>query len=169
MMTLAGAGAVLLAASPAAADPPPPPVPDVNSLPPVSPVEYSVMDGRFFAFATPDGLTCAFDRGNGAYGCSGPIPAAPGGANVVSGGATVAPGFSSAANPIFESLGEVKQLPPNTRMSYRTVSCATDGAATTMCVNSQNQTGFVLSPSGSFTLTSNPLLWRPEGTNPYAN
>lgn len=84
-------------------------------------------------------------------------------------GAFGAPGFTSAAQPIFQNLGPVKQLPPNTRMSFRTVSCTTDGAATTMCVNAQDQTGFVLTPSGSFVLSSNPLLERPEGTNPYAN
>lgn len=169
----AGLAAAAAIASPlsAAADPAPPPpaVPDINALPLVSPVEYSVMNDRYFAFGTADGLTCAFDRTNGAYGCSGPIPAAPGGANVVSGGAFGAPGFTSAAQPIFQNLGPVKQLPPNTRMSFRTVSCTTDGAATTMCVNAQDQTGFVLTPSGSFVLSSNPLLERPEGTNPYAN
>lgn len=161
--------AALTAPTIASADPAPPAIPNVNALPPVSPVEYSVMDGNYIAFGTADGLTCAFARSSGAYGCSGPIPAAPGGANVVGGGAMGAPGFSSAPNPIYEALGPVKQLPPNTRMSYRTVSCTTDGAATTMCVNSQDQTGFVLTPGGSFVLDTNPLLYRPEGTNPYAN
>jgi hypothetical protein len=42
-----------------------------------------------------------------------------------------------------------KPLPPNTRLSFRTVSCGTDGVATT-CTNSVDQTGFVLSPAGSF-------------------
>lgn len=149
--------------------PPPPAVPDVNALPMVSPVEYSALDNRYFAFGTADGLTCALDRTNGAYGCSGPIPAAPGGANMVSGGAMSAPAFTTANRPVFDHLAPVKQLPPNTRMSFRTVSCTSDGVATTMCVNSQNQTGFVLTPSGSFVLTSNPLLDRPEGTNPYSN
>ncbi len=150
-------------------EPPPPPIPNVNSFPPVSPVDYSVMNDRYFAFSTPDGLVCAFDRANGSYGCSGPIPAAPGGANVVSAGAVGAPNFTSAASPIFESFGPVKQLPPSTRMSFRTVSCTNDGAATTICVNSQDQTGFVLTPAGSYLLETNPLIYRPEGTNPFAN
>ena len=38
-----------------------------------------------------------------------------------------------------------------------------------MCVNAQDQTGFVLSPAGSYVLDTNPLVARPEGTNPYAN
>jgi hypothetical protein len=42
-----------------------------------------------------------------------------------------------------------KPLPPNTRLSFRTVSCGTDGVAT-LCTNSADQTGFVLSPAGSF-------------------
>ena len=166
---LSAASLSVAAASPVLADPEPPAVPNVNALPPVSPVEYSVLEERYYAFSTADGLTCAFDRNRGSYGCSGPIPAAPGGANVVSGGAVGAPGFSHADHPIFESFGPVKALPPNTRMSYRTVSCTSDGAATTICVNSQDQTGFVLSPAGSFVLDTNPLLYRPEGTNPYAN
>ncbi|BBZ35302.1 hypothetical protein MCNF_39070 [Mycolicibacterium confluentis] len=163
------AGALALPAT-AAADPAAPPtIPNVNSFPPVSPVEYSVLGDRYYAFGTPDGLICAFDRINGSYGCSGPIPAAPGGANVVSAGPAGAPAFTSSDRPIFGAFGDVKQLPPNTRMSFRTVSCTNDGAATTICVNSQDQTGFVLSPAGSFLLEVNPLLYRPEGTNPYAN
>lgn len=171
---LAGAGALAAAAVAApitaSGEPaPPPPVPDVNALPLVSPVDYSVLEGRYFAWSTADGLSCAFDRNSGAYGCSGPIPAAPGGANVVSGGAVGGPGFASSARPIFEGLGALKELPANTRISFRTVSCTTDGAATTMCVNAQDQSGFVLTPSGSFVLNHNPLVARPEGTNPYAN
>jgi hypothetical protein len=159
------ASAAIVSAEPA----PPPTIPDVNAFPPVSPVEYSVLNDRYYAFGTPDGLTCAFDRQNGAYGCGGPIPAAPNGANVVSAGAMGAPKFSSSDRPIFEALGPVKQLPPNTRMSFRTVSCTNDGAATTICVNSADQTGFVLTPAGSFLLEINPLVYRPDGTNPYFN
>jgi hypothetical protein len=42
---------------------------------------------------------------------------------------------------------------------------------TTTCVDSRNQSGFVLSPGGSFILNEgvNPLLARPEGTNPFIN
>ncbi len=162
------AGALALPAT-AGADPAPPTIPNVNAFPPVSPVEYSVLGDRYYAFGTPDGLICAFDRINGSYGCSGPIPAAPGGANVVSAGPVGAPAFTSSDRPIFGAFGDVKQLPPNTRMSFRSVSCTNDGGATTICVNSQDQTGFVLSPAGSFLLEVNPLLYRPEGTNPYAN
>jgi hypothetical protein len=157
----------------ASADPepaPPPPPPNVNALPPISPVDYSVMNDRYYAFSTPDGVICAFERGSGGYGCSGPIPAAPNGANVVSGGAWGEPGFASSPTPIFSSLGPVKPLPPNTRLSFRTVSCGVDGGGITTCANSADQTGFVLTPAGSYTFGGvNPLVDRPQGTNPFAN
>ena len=40
-------------------------------------------------------------------------------------------------------------LPPNTRLSFREISCGVDGGGTTICTNSRDQTGFVLSPAGS--------------------
>ena len=39
----------------------------------------------------------------------------------------------------------------------------------TTCVDSRNQSGFVLSPAGSFIINEPPLLDRPEGTNPFMN
>jgi hypothetical protein len=145
-------------------------MPNINGLPPVSPVDYSVVNDRYYAFGTPDGLTCAFERGNGSYGCSGPIPNAPNGANLVSGGARGEPGFANTDAPIFASFGAVKPLPPNQRLSYRNISCAVDGAGTTICTNQQDQAGFVLTPAGSYTFGGdNPLVSRPQGTNPFAN
>ena len=76
------------------------------------------------------------------------------------------PGFGSTPRPIFE--GEVAALPPNTRLSFGTVSCGTDGA-TTACVDSRNQAGFVVTPDASWVNAVNPLLVRPAGTNPYFN
>jgi hypothetical protein len=159
------AGAVLIGMPGTAwADPDPAPAPpNVNAFPPISPMDYSVMDGAWYAFATPDGLTCVLDRKNGGYGCSGPIPAAPGGATMVSGGAVGAPGFANTAAPVFAVAGPVKPLPPNSRLSFRQVSCGIDGAGTTLCMNSRDQTGFVLSPAGSYILGSTPpLLDRPR-------
>jgi hypothetical protein len=166
---LAGAvGAAAIAIPGAALAEPAPAPPNINSLPPISPVDYAVMGGAWYAFGTPDGLTCVIDKGRGSYGCSGPIPAAPNGANMVSGGAAGAPSFANADRPVFSVAGPVKQLPPNSRLSYRTVSCSNDGAAVTTCVNSFDQTGFVISPAGSFTFGDTPpLLDRPEGTRPY--
>ena len=46
--------------------------------------------------------------------------------------------------------GPVKTLPPNTRLSFREISCGVDGGGTTICTNSRDQTGFVLSPAGSY-------------------
>ncbi|MGH3675312.1 MAG: hypothetical protein ACRDU5_06155 [Mycobacterium sp.] len=152
----------------AGADPEPPPgPPNVNAFPPVKLSEYAVMDSNWYAFSTPEGVICMLQR-TGGYGCSGPIPAAPNGANLVSGGPAGTPGFANTNNPVFSAEG-VKPLPPNTRMSYQTISCGTDGVVTS-CQNSRDQSGFVISPAGSYILNAaNPLLDRAPGTNPFFN
>jgi hypothetical protein len=132
----------------AAADPPPPP--DINAFPPAKPSEYAVMDGAWYAFGVLDGVTCVLDKQTGGYGCSGPLPAAPGGANLVSAGPSGKPGFASSPQPLYGVVENAPALPPNTRLSFRTVSCGTDGFVTT-CQNAADQSGFVLSPAGSFT------------------
>jgi hypothetical protein len=107
---------------------------------------------------------------SGGYGCSGALPGAPNGANLVSGGPG-APGFANSAGDVFAAVaGDAKPLPAGSRMSYQTVSCGSDGTVTT-CTDSRNQSGFVLSPAGSFIINDgrDPLLDRPEGTNPYIN
>jgi hypothetical protein len=148
-------------------EPAPPPPPNINALAPVKLSEYSVMDNHWYAFGTPDGLTCVLQK-NGGYGCSGPIPAAPNGANLVSGGPG-APAFANTDGAVFAVVGAAKPLPANSRISYQTVSCGNDGVTTT-CVDNRNQSGFVLSPAGSFTFgEANPLLERPAGTNPFFN
>jgi hypothetical protein len=132
------------------ADPEPAPAPpNVNGFAMAKPSEYSVNDGAWYAFSAPNGLTCVLDRQSGGYGCSGPIPAAPGGANLVSAGPVGGPGFANSDRPLYGVTEGAKPLPPNTRLSFRTVSCGTDGVAT-LCTNSIDQTGFVLSPAGSF-------------------
>ena len=132
----------------AAADPPP--MPNINAFPSAKPSDYSVMDGAWYAFGVLDGVTCVLDKQSGGYGCSGPIPAAPGGANLVSAGAAGKPGFANAARPLYGVVENAKALPPNTRLSFRTISCGTDGLVTT-CLNSIDQSGFVLSPDGNYT------------------
>jgi hypothetical protein len=132
----------------AVADPPPPP--NINAFPSAKPSEYAVMDGAWYAFGVLDGVTCVLDKQSGGYGCSGPIPAAPGGANLVSAGPSGKPGFASSAQPLYGVVENAKALPPNMRLSFRTVSCGTDGMVTT-CLNTADQSGFVLSPDGSFT------------------
>jgi hypothetical protein len=167
------AGAVLIGvpgiASAQPPEPPPrPPLPNVNALAPAKLSEFAVMENQWYAFKTPEGVTCVLQR-SGQYGCSGPIPAAPNGANLVSGAMGGVPGFANAAGDVFASLADVKPLPPGSRLSYQTVSCGVDGGTTT-CVDTRNQSGFVLSPAGSFILNeTNPLLDRPEGTNPFIN
>jgi hypothetical protein len=174
LIGLLGAAAVVGVPGVAAAEPPPvpapqpPPPPNVNALAPVKLSEYAVMDNNWYAFATPDGLTCVLQKGNG-YGCSGPIPGAPDGANLVSGSYGGVPAFANTAGSAFAGAGAAKPLPAGSRISYQTVSCGNDGTATT-CVDSRNQSGFVISPAGSFILNQdNPLQYRPEGTSPYFN
>jgi hypothetical protein len=169
-----GAAAVVGLPVVAAAEPPPmpapqpPPPPNVNALAPVKLSDYAVMNNSWYAFTTPDGLTCALQR-SGSYGCSGPMPGAPEGANIVSGSMGGVPGFASAPGPVFAAGGAAKPLPAGSRISFQSVSCGNDGAATT-CVDSRSQSGFVISPAGSFILNETPpLLYRPEGTNPFAN
>lgn len=169
-----GAAAVVCMSGIAAAEPPPdpppqpPPPPNVNALAPVKLSEYAVMDNNWYAFTTPDGLTCVLQKGNG-YGCSGPIPGAPEGANLVSGSYGGVPGFYNTAGNVFAAAGAVKPLPAGSRISYQTVSCGNDGTTTT-CVDSRNQSGFVISPAGSFILNEeSPLLYRPDNRGPFAN
>ncbi len=145
---VAGSIAVIGVPATAFAEPAPGP-PNVNAFAPQSPAEYSVNEGAWYAFSAPNGLTCVLDRQSGGYGCSGPIPAAPGGANTVSAGPVGGPGFATSNRPLYGVAVVAKPLPPNTRLSFRTVSCGTDGVAT-LCTNSADQTGFVLSPAGSF-------------------
>ena len=126
-------------------------LPNINIYPSISPAEFTTMDGAWYAFGTPDGLTCVLDKSRNAFGCSGPIPAAPRNANLVSGVGNEEPAFANAAAPLYTAAGAVKPLPPQTRISYRNVSCAIDASGATVCVNSATQHGFVLSPAGSFT------------------
>lgn len=172
LVSAAGAAAIALPAV-ASADPepapPPPPPPNIGGYTLVKPSEFAVNGGTMYAFTVNGGITCVMSRDSGGYGCSGPFPAAPNGANVVSGGQAGAPGFATAANPVYVGDQPAQPLPANSRISFRNVSCGTDGVMTT-CQNSYDQSGFVISPGGSFILNaSNPLLDRPEGRNPYFN
>src|SRR4051812_27555295 len=116
-----GAAAVLGVPGIAAAQPPPepapqpPPPPNVNALTPVKLSEYAVMDNAWFAFSTPDGLICALQKGNG-YGCSGPIPGAPEGANFVSSSYGGVAAFANAPGNVFAAAGAAKPLPAGSRI-----------------------------------------------------
>jgi hypothetical protein len=149
------------------ADPSPapsPPVPNVNAYKPLNPSDYAVPGTTWYGFAGPPGVICIINRANSDYGCSGPLPGAPSGANLVSGGPVGAPGFSATAQPLFLSAGGVKALPPGSRLSFRDISCGVDETGTVACWNSRDQVGFVVSSTGSFVNTSNPMLDRPDGT-----
>ncbi|MCV7206443.1 hypothetical protein B7435_29725 [Mycolicibacterium peregrinum] len=158
LVSAAGA-AVMSVPGMAQAEPEPAPAaPNVNAYAPVKTSEYAVMDKTWYAFSVPEGITCVIQR-NGSYGCSGPIPAAPNGANLVSGGPGV-PGFASSPAPVFAVVENPKPLPPNSRLSYQTVSCGTDGV-TTSCIDGRNQAGFVISPAGSFVIGEQESDFKP--------
>ena len=161
----AGAGVAGPATAWADPDPaPPPPIPDVNQYTPLNPADYAANGGKWYAFAGPPGVVCILDNLNGDYGCSGPLPGAPAGVNLVSGGPVGAPTFSTTDKPIFAAAGEVKTMPPNTRLSFRQVSCGVDDVGAVACFNSRDQVGFVVSPTGTYINAVNPLTERPEGT-----
>ena len=162
---LAGAAGVATAA----ADPEPapaPPLPNVNAYMPVNPADYTVNKGRWFAFAGPLGVICTIDNLSGDYGCSGPLPGAPEGVNLVRGGPAGAPTFATTTEPskFAGPAGPVKALPPNTRISFRQISCGVDGTGVVACVNSRDQVGFVVSPTTTYIDAINPLIDRPQGT-----
>lgn len=149
------------------ADPPPttspapaPPLPNVNAYVPISPIPYMSADGNVYFFAGPAGVTCLINRQTGVYACSGTLPGAPDGANMVSGAATGAPSFSTVPQP-FTVPGGAKALQPNTRLSFREISCGIDGAGVLACVNSRDQVGFVVGPAGSYVNDIMPLVDRP--------
>jgi hypothetical protein len=176
LIGLVAAGAAVIgvpavaAADPDPAPPPPPPPLNLNALTQVKPSEFAMQNGEVYAFAVPGDIACVISRGSGGYGCSGPIPAAPNGANVVTGGQTGPPGFANADRPLYVFDTLPNRLNPGTRISFRNVTCGTDGTVT-MCSNSYDGAGFVISPAGSFILeANNPLLLNTgEGRNPYAN
>ncbi|MCV7041983.1 hypothetical protein BST36_08330 [Mycolicibacterium moriokaense] len=172
LMGVVGAAGVALIGLPGTAmaqpsTPAPPPPPNVNAYAPAKLSDYQVVDSQWYAFKTADGLTCVLQR-NGGYGCSGAIPGAPEGATLVSGGPGI-PSFARSAGDVFAGVN-AKPLPAGERLSFQTVSCGSDGSVTT-CSDSRNQSGFVLTPAGSYIINGgvNPLLDRPEGTNPFFN
>ncbi|MCV7192418.1 hypothetical protein [Mycolicibacterium brumae] len=175
MLSRALAGLAITAAAvsmPAAsADPEPAPAPappSVQGLTPVSPVPFTVADG-IYAFSAPVGVNCVVSKTSRSYGCSGTMPGAPNGANTVTGGAAGEPGFSAADRPLFHFDGTPQELGEGTRIGTGTISCGVV-AGGVVCDNSFDQTGFVISSAGTYSYGAvNPLLDRPEGTNPYFN
>lgn len=171
VLGVAAVAAVALA-TPAWAEPSPPPAPpappNVLALTPASPVDFTVADGMY-AFTAPVGVTCVLSRISRGYGCSGNLPGAPEGANVLTAGASGVPGYSRTDRPMYQFETPPNQLAEGTRLGMGTVSCgALDGGV--VCTNTFDQTGFVISPAGTYTFGGvNPLLDRPEGTNPFIN
>lgn len=145
---------------------PPPALPDVVSFVPVSPVDYTTMEGNWYAFAGPAGVVCVINKQTVSYGCSGPLPGAPEGANLISGGPSGPPAFSTTDHAFAPPEGEIKALPPNTRLSFREISCGADGTGVVACVNSRDQVGFMVGPAGTFVDDVMPLLARQDGASP---
>jgi hypothetical protein len=176
LIGLVAAGAAVIgvpgvaAADPEPGPPPPPPPPNVNAFAPIAPSGFASKDGQVYGFAIAGGVTCVISRGTGNYGCNGPIPAAPDGANVVTGAQQGAPAFASTPRPLYVFDAPPKPLPAGSRLGYRNVSCGTDGTMT-VCSNSFDGGGFVISPAASFVIEpNNPILLNTgEGKNPYSN
>ena len=168
LLTTALAAVALGGASTAIADPEPapPPIPNAFAYPPVNPANYTVNGGRWFAFAGPPGVVCILDSINGEYGCSGPLPGAPAGANLVSAGPNGMPVFATTETPAYAKAGAVRPLPPNTRLSYRQVACGVDDAGVVACLNTRDQVGFVVGPQGSFVASNRPAPVSPVPTPP---
>lgn len=142
--TLAGA------AGSAAAEPDAGPViPDVSTFMPVNPADYTVNGGKWYAFAGPAGVVCFLNNLNGDYGCGGALPGAPEGTDQVGAGVVGAPVFSTAAKPIAEVAGPVRPLPPRTRLTFRQIVCGVDTDGAVACLNTREQVGFVIAPTGT--------------------
>jgi hypothetical protein len=157
-------------ADPEPAPPPPPPPLNVGAFTPVKPTDFSIQDGQGYGFAIPGDIACVISRGSGNYGCNGPIPASPEGANMVTGAQQGQPKFFHADAPLYVFQTPPNRLLPGMRIGFKNVTCGTDGT-TTQCTNAFDGSGFVISPTGSFVLEpNNPLLLNTgEGKNPYFN
>jgi hypothetical protein len=168
-ISVSGVGVLGVAQADPTPEPGPPPPPNINGFTPVSPVGFAVNDG-VYAFAGPTGVRCMMSKAARSYGCSGALPGAPNGANVVTGGPAGEPGFAVTDRPLYSFSKPVAELAAGNRLSMGTISCGVDGGGAVICANSFDQTGFVIGPTTSFTFGAvNPLLIRPEGTNPFIN
>ena len=157
LATAVAVSAGLLTAAAAAAEPDTAPsVPGVSDYLPVNPADYSVNGGKWLAFAGPPGVVCVLDVLNGDFGCSGPLPGAPEGVNLVSGGPTGMPKFSTTATPPYATAGEVRMLPPNTRLTFRQLFCGIDDAGVVACMNTAEQTGFLVGPDATSIIAPPP-------------
>ena len=168
----AAAAAVVSVPGTAAADPaeppPPPPPPNVNAYAPVKPSDFAVLDNTAYAFSTPDGLTCMLQRSGGIW-LQRPDSRRAGRRESRQRRDRWGTWLFQRGRQPFANAGDIKPLPANSRLSYQTLSCGNDGTVTA-CVDSRNQSGFVIAPAGSFIVGEvNPLVDRPEGTNPYFN
>jgi hypothetical protein len=164
LIGLFAAGAVICGVpGVATADPDPAPAPPpVTSFALVKPSDYTVLEGTTYAFSVNGDVDCIISRTSGRYGCSGNLPAAPG--NVVTGGQSGEPGFATSDAPIVRGVDVFTPLPPGSRIAFKNVTCGYDGT-TTQCTNTFDQSGFVLSPAGSFTVGAIPMARQPLGPN----
>jgi hypothetical protein len=172
------AGTAMATAAAVAADPVPgpepvpvpapalPTIPDVFDYMPANPADYSAKAGRWFAFAGPAGVVCALDSINGEYGCSGPLPGAPEGANLVSAGPVGMPMFETTMEDRYAEAGVVRALAPGTRLTYRQVACGVDESGVVACLNSRDQVGFVVGPESSYVGSNAPPPPPPEPSAP---
>jgi hypothetical protein len=71
------------------------------------------------------------------------------------------PVFATTETLKYEKAGPVLPLPPNTRLTYRQVSCGLDDAGVVACLNSRDQVGFVVGPQGSLVGSNLPAPVEP--------
>ncbi len=128
------------------------------------------MDGAWFAFSTPDGLICALQKSNG-WMAAAPDPRRPRGCELlVSSSYGGVAGFSSAAGNVFAAAGAAKPLPGGFADQLPDRQLRQRRRARRRCVDNRSQSGFVISPAGSFILNETPpLLYRPEEPTPFMN
>ena len=126
-------------------------------LHPLNPADYTANRGRWYAFAGPAGVVCILDNLNGDYGCSGALPGAPEGVNLVSGDRTVRRPSPPPRSRLFAAASRPAASAEH-RLSYRSVSCGVDDAGAVACFNSRDQVGFVVGPNGTYINASN-LCW----------
>ena len=161
----------LAAAEPPPDPPPPPPAPpNVNALAPVKLSEYAVMDGNWYAFTTPGRPDVRAAAGQRLRLQRSRSPARPTARTLVSGRHGGAPALRQQSAATFSAPQVRPSRCPPVRGSASRPSAAATTARRRHASTTASQSGFRAQPGGQFHhSTRNPLLDRPEGTNPFIN
>jgi len=137
-------------------------MPNINGLPPVSPVDYSVVNDRYYAFATPDGLTCAFETWQWIVRLQRAHPERPEWSETWSAAVPVANRALPTPTPrSSRHSARSSHCRPTNGSATATSAVQWTGAGTTICTNQQDQAGFVLTPAGQLHLWRRQPRWCP--------